>query len=222
LETAKQQILVAKTDEKKLQTMMIYARITAPFDGVITKRFTDPGALIHGGGASSSPLVRLSQNEHLRLVFPVSVSFVARIKIGAPVEIKVQSLGKTFAGTISRFTRKVETATRTMEVEVEVPNPGLVLIPGMYASAGLKLEHRERALVVPVEAVSRQKTATVFLINKENQIEERTIQLGLETPAKLEVLAGLAENDLVMIGSRTQVKPGQKVQPKMLETKGAE
>jgi len=222
LETARQQIQVAKSDTQKLRTMVKYSRITAPFDGVITKRFADPGALIHGGGSSSSPLVRLSQNNHLRLVFPVSVSFVPLIKLGDPVEIKVQSLGKTFGGKISRFTRKIETATRTMEVEAEVSNADLVLIPGMYASVSLQLEHRDRTLVVPVEAVSRQKTSTVFMINKDNQIEERIIQLGLETPSKLEVLDGLSENDLVMIGSRTQVKPGQKVEPKMIEAKNLE
>jgi RND family efflux transporter MFP subunit len=222
LETARQQIQVAKTDAKKLETMVNYARITAPFDGVITKRFADPGALIHGGGSSSSPLVRLSQNNRLRLVFPVSVSFVPMIKVGDPVEIKVQSLGKTFSAKISRYTRKIETATRTMEVEAEVANSDLVLIPGMYASVSLQLEHRDQTLVVPVEAVSRQKASTVFVIDKNNQIEERTVQLGLETPSKLEVLAGLSENDLVMIGSRTQVKPGQKVEPKMIEAKNLE
>jgi len=222
LETARQQIQVAKTDTKKLQTMVKYSRITALFDGVITKRFADPGALIHGGGSSSSPLVRLSQNNQLRLVFPVSVSFVPMIKLGDSVEIKVQSLGRTFPGKISRFTRKIETSTRTMEVEAEVSNADLVLIPGMYASVSLQLEHRDHTLVVPVEAVSRQKTSTVFVINKDNQIEERTIQLGLETPSKLEVLAGLSENELVMIGSRTQVKPGQKVEPKMIEAKNLE
>src|ERR1043166_9252895 len=122
--------------------MLKYSRIHAPFDGVITKRFADPGALIHNGGSSSTPLVRLSQNGRLRLVFPVSVSFVSLIMIGDPVEIRVQSSGNTFAGTISRFTRKVETATRTMEVEVDVPNSDLRFVPGMYASVALKLERR--------------------------------------------------------------------------------
>ena len=222
LETAKQQIEVARTDVKKLQTMLKYSRITAPFTGVITKRFTDPGALIHNSGSASTPLVRLSQNDRLRLVFPVSVSFVALIKTGDPVEIRVQSLRNKLAGVISRFTRKVETATRTMDVEVDVPNSDLGLIPGMYASVVLKLERREKALVVPVEAVSRQQGSTVYLINNESRIEERTIKLGLETAGELEVLAGLAENDLVMIGSRSQVKPGQKVAMKLLESKTLE
>jgi len=216
--TAKQQIQVAKADVKRLQTMLKYCQITAPFTGVITKRFTDPGALIHNGGSANTPLVRLSQNDRLRLVFPVSVSFVSSIKLAGPVEFAVQSLGdKKFEGTVSRFTRKVETNTRTMDVEVDVPNQDLSLIPGMYASVSLKLEHRGKTLVVPVEAVSRQEGSTVYLINKQNQIEERAIKVGLETPGKLEVLEGLAENDLVMVGSRTQVKPGQKVDARIIQ-----
>jgi len=222
LETAKQQIQVAKSDVKKLQTMLKYCRITAPFNGVITKRFTDPGALIQNSGSASTTLVRLSQNDRLRLVFPVSVSFVALIKDGDPVEIRIPSAGKAFSGVISRFTRKVETATRTMDVEVDVPNPDLALIPGMYASVALRMEHRDKALVVPVEAVSRQKAASVYLINNESRVEERVIKLGLETANKLEVLDGLSENDLIMVGSRSQVKPGQKVEVKMLETKAVE
>ncbi len=221
-ETAKQQIEVAKSDVKKLQTMLKYCRITAPFNGVITKRFSDPGALIQNSGSASTALVRLSQNDRLRLVFPVSVSFVALIKSGDPVEIRIPSVGKAFSGVISRFTRKVETATRTMDVEVDVPNPDLALIPGMYASVALRLEHREKALVLPVEAVSRQKAASVYLINNESTIEERMIKLGLETANKLEVLDGLSENDRVMVGSRSQVKPGQKVEVKMLEAKTVE
>lgn len=218
LETARQQILVAKAEAKKLQTMMSYTEITAPFDGVITKRFADRGALIHGGGTSSTPLVQLSENSRLRLVFPVSVSAVPKIRVGDPVEINVEALNRTFAGNVSRFTRRIEMATRTMEVEAEVTNKDLALVPGMYASVTLQLDHRDGALVVPIEAVSRQKSPTVYVIN-DQQIEERTVKLGLETPSKIEVLAGLSENDVVMIGSRTLVKPGQKVEAKLIESR---
>ena len=220
--TAKEQIHVSQADVRKLQTMMKYTVITAPFDGVITRRFTDPGALIHNGGSGATPLVRLSQNTRLRLVFPVSVPFVPQIKLGDPVEIRVQSLAKPLAGKISRFTRKIEMTTRTMEAEVDVPNPDLTLVPGMYASVIFRFERRPHTLAVPVEAVEREKTSTVYRISPEGKLEERAVQVGLETPDKLEVLSGLAENDLVMIGSRGQLKPGQKVEPKMIASKEKE
>jgi RND family efflux transporter MFP subunit len=220
LAAAKAEVDVSRAEIAKLQTMQKYSRIVAPFSGVITRRYADPGALIQAGISSSTqalPLVRLSQNDRLRLDIPVSVSYVSRINIGDPVEIHVDSCAKSLTGTIARSTRKVDTATRTMDVEADVHNDDLKLIPGMYASVAVRLDHRERVLAVPVEAVSRQTAATVFVVNKNNKIEERVVSLGLETPRKLEVLSGLSENELVMIGNRTQVKPGQLVEPKPAE-----
>jgi RND family efflux transporter MFP subunit len=219
LAAAQAQVGVAQAQLNKLQTILKYSQITAPFAGVITKRFADPGALIQAGISSSTqtlPLVRLSQNSRLRLDIPVSVSYVSRIHVGDPVEIRVDSLNDVINGTIARSTLNVETATRTMEVEVDVPNPDLRLIPGMYASAVLRLDHRENTLMIPVEAVSRQKDCTVLVVNPEHRIEERTVKLGLETPRKVEVLSGLKENEMVMIGSRAQVKAGQIVEPKLM------
>ena len=220
LSAAKSEVDVNAAELRKLQTMLRYSSITAPFAGVITKRYADPGALIQAGTSSSTqtlPLVRLSQNDRLRLDIPVSVSYVSRIKVGDPVEIQLAALDRVLEGTIARSARKIETATRTMEVEVDVPNPDLSLIPGMYASVRLRLEHRSNALAVPVQAISREKICTVFVVDKNSKIEERPVSLGLETPHRIEVLHGLAENELVMIGSRTQVRPGQEVAPKIVE-----
>jgi RND family efflux transporter MFP subunit len=217
---AKAEVEVSRAEIGKLQTMLKYSHITAPFPGVITRRYADPGALIQAGISSSTqalPLVRLSQNDKLRLDIPISVSYVTRINVGDPVEVRVESCNQTFTGKIARSTRKVETATRTMEIEVDVPNTDLKLIPGMYATVKMRLEFREKTLAVPVEAVSRQKTATVFVVNKQNKIEARTVTLGLETPEQLEVLAGLSERELVIIGSRTQVREGQVVEPKLVQ-----
>lgn len=219
LAAASAEVDVAKADINKLQTMLKYSRITAPFPGVITKRYADPGALIQAGTSSSTqtlPLVRLSQNDRLRLDIPVSVSYVSRVELGDPVQIQVACLDRAFSGKIARSTRKIETATRTMEVEVDVPNTDLKLIPGMYASVILRLDHRDQALAVPVEAVSRKKTCTVFVVGNDQRMEERVVRLGLETPQQVEVTSGVKENELVMIGSRTQVHPGQRVEPKLI------
>ena len=131
-------IAAAKADVEKYQTLVGYTQITAPFDGVITRRYADPGALIQAGTASdtqSMPLVRVSDNYRLRLDFPVSVDYVKDIHLGDTVEVRVESLGgKTFTGTISRFTDEVAEETRTMITEIEVPNPDLEIVPGMYAT----------------------------------------------------------------------------------------
>jgi RND family efflux transporter MFP subunit len=220
LAAAKEEVAVAKAEVDKLKARLDYCKITAPFAGVITKRYADEGALVQGGVTSSGtamPLARLSQNDRLRLDFPVSVSYVERIKIGDPVAIRIQSLGKTISGKISRFTRKVNTDTRTMEAEVDVTNADLSLTPGIYAIASLTLDQREKVLALPVEAIANHKTPTVFVLNQDNVIEERPVTLGLETSDKIEITTGVKENDLVMIGSRGQVRAGQKVEPKVIE-----
>ncbi len=214
-------IAAAKADREKYQTLVAYTKITAPFDGVVTRRYADPGTLIQAGTASdtqSMPLVRVSDNYLLRLDFPVTVDYVKDIVLNDPVEVRVESLGgKTFTGNISRFTHKVDDNTRTMITEIEVPNPDLELVPGMYASVVLKVEKRSQALASPTEAVAGAKKDTVYVVTPNHEIEERTVALGLETPDKYEVLSGLNEGDLVVLGNRTQFQPGQKVDPQFIQ-----
>jgi RND family efflux transporter MFP subunit len=208
----------AKSDVEKYQTLWGYTKITAPFGGVITKRYADPGALIQAGTASqtqSMPLVRLSDNDLLRLDFPVSVDYVREIKLNAPISVTVGSLGgRTYQGKIARFSNKIDDSTRTMTVEMEVPNPNLELVPGMYAHVTFKVDERANALAIPVEALS-PGGKTVLLVNAAHQVEERAVKLGIETPAKYEVLSGLTDGDLVMVGNPGQVSAGQKVEPQI-------
>ena len=214
-------IAAAKATVDKYLTLADYTKITAPFDGVITHRYADPGALIQAGTASdtqSLPLVRVSDNYLLRLDFPVTVDYVQDIQAGDSVYVRVDSLnGRTFTGKITRFTHDVDANTRTMVTEIEVPNPDLKLIPGMYATAVLKVEQRTNALAIPIEAVSGDKMPTVLAVNKEHEIEERPVQLGLRTPDKYEVLSGLAEGDTVIIGSRSRFQAGEKVDPQVTQ-----
>jgi RND family efflux transporter MFP subunit len=213
-------IAAAKAEMEKYQTLIAYTRITAPFDGVVTHRYADPGSLIQAGTTSdtqSMPLVRLSDNYRLRLDFPVSVGYVKDVHLHDPVEVRVESLkGKPLSGIISRFSQKVDEATRTMVTEIEVPNPNLELVPGMYATVVLKVERRPQVVTIPTEAISGDKKPTVLVVNSNQEIEERPVTLGLETPTRYEIVAGLREGELVMIGSRSQVKVGQKVEAKLI------
>jgi RND family efflux transporter MFP subunit len=208
----------AVAEVEKYQTLNDYTQITAPFDGVITGRYADPGALIQAGTASDTqarPLVRLSDNYRLRLDFPVSVQYVKDIHLGDKVDVRVQSLGnKLFTGQISRFTDRVSQDTRTMITEIEVPNPDLELVPGMYAAVVLQVQRRPRALSIPIQALSLGDTNTVYLVNSDHVVEERAVTVGLETPTRCEITAGLKEGDLVMIGARARVPVGEKVEPK--------
>jgi RND family efflux transporter MFP subunit len=214
-------LAAAKADAGKYQTLENYTRITAPFDGVVTRRYADPGALIQAGTSSDTqtlPLVRVSDNYLLRLDFPVDVDFVRDIRVGDPVQVRVESLGnKAFTGTVSRFSGDVDDNTRKMTAEIEVPNPNLELDPGMYATVDLKVEDHTNALSIPIEAVAGGQVPSVLIVNSGDQIEQRPVQLGFETPDKYEVLSGLAEGDRVVVGNHSEIQNGQKVQPKLIE-----
>ncbi|MDB6046436.1 MAG: Efflux transporter, family, subunit [Gammaproteobacteria bacterium] len=218
--TAEGALAATKSDVEKYHTLVSYTRITAPFGGVVTKRYADPGALIQAGTASQTqamPLVRVSDNNLLRLDFPVSVDYVRGIRTDAPVSVHVDSLGdRVFEGKIARFANRIDDSTRTMIVEMEVPNPSLELVPGMYANVTLKVDQRPHALAIPIEAVP-PGGKSILVVNASHQVEERPIKLGLETAAKYEVLSGLNEGDLVMLGNPAQLTPGQKVEAKITE-----
>jgi RND family efflux transporter MFP subunit len=213
--TATAAMAAAMANIEKYQTMVGYTQITAPFDGVITSRYADPGTLIDAQG---KPIVRVSDNYRLRLDFPVTVDYVKDIKLGDAVTVHVDSLnGRTFTGKISRFTHEVDDTTRTMITEIEVPNAGLELIPGMYATVVLKVEKHEQTLAVPTGAVSGGGTPVVFVVNSRNEIERRPVKLGLETPDKYEVLSGVSEGERVVVGNLAQFTDGQKVEPRPVQ-----
>ena len=204
----------AKADVARYRTLLGYTRITAPFDGVVTARYADPGAMIQTASSSqtqSLPLIRLSQNQRLRLDFPVSVSYAPYIEAGDPVEILFDGSNRKLTAQITRSTRRITVATRTMDTEVEVPNADLKLIPGMYATVVLQLDRRPNALALPVEALSAAGAPSVYRIDAAGSVEERPVTLGIESPGYFEVLGGLADGDRVIVGSRAGIQPGQKV-----------
>ena len=221
LQANQQQTAVSRAEQARYKTMYNYTTVVAPFDGVVTMRYGNTGTMIQAGTSSQSqamPVVRLSQNSLLRLMLPVPESAVSRIRLGQQVEIRVPSLdGRTFTGKVARFSNKVTTATRTMETELDVPNPKLILIPGMYASVDLRLENRPDVLSVPVAAADVSGTEPrVFKVNGENKIDVVPVKLGLETANRVEVLSGLKEGDSVVVGARAGLKPGDRVKPQLV------
>jgi RND family efflux transporter MFP subunit len=219
LAAAREQLEIAKAGQSKTQTLLDYARITAPFAGVITRRYADTGAMIQAGTSSQTqamPLVLLSENDRLRLVIPVPESAVSRIHLGQRVSVTVQSLHKTVSGIVARFADRLDTDTRTMRVEVDVQNPNLELVPGMYADASLALEQVSNVIVAPVQAVDHAEAgARVLAVGKDGRLESRAVTLGLETDDRIEIRSGLSEGDVVVVGSRAQMKAGTMVTPKL-------
>jgi RND family efflux transporter MFP subunit len=225
ISASEQRIRVSQAEQSRVKTLYQYATITAPFAGVVTKRYANNGSLIQAGTASQSqamPVVRLSENGLLRLALPVPESAVPLIHLGEPVDVRVSALHRSFPGRVARFSDKVEEATRTMKTEVDVPNPTLVLVPGMYAEVDLLTEQRKHVLTVPMEAVDGSgNSARVFTVQPSGIIQIVPVGLGIETARQIEIRSGdLKEGDDVVVGSRAGLKDGNKVQPKVIRLTG--
>jgi RND family efflux transporter MFP subunit len=217
LAAAQQQVQVSEAELARVNTMFNYTRVTAPFAGVVTKRYADTGSMIQAGTASDKqamPLVQLGENTLLRLILPVPESAVATVRIGQPVDVRVPTLKRTFKGKVSRFADSLELDTRTMHTEVDVPNPDWLLIPGMYAEVNLGLDRRENVLTIPITAVHE---GTAYVVSADNRVEIRKIETGVETADKVEIRSGLKEDEMVVVGSVAGLRAGAIVKPKVAE-----
>jgi RND family efflux transporter MFP subunit len=209
-----QRIRVAQADQARLKTMSQYETIAAPFAGVVTQRYANTGSLIQAGTSSQTmPVVRLSENGLLRLALPVPESSVPQVHLGEPVDVRVPVLNRSFPGRVARFADKLDETTRTMKTEVDVPNPNLVLIPGMYAEVNLTTERRNDALAVPVEAVDVVSGASrVMVVTASGSIRVVPVVTGIDSAQQIEIKSGdLKEGDRVVIGSRAGLKDGDSV-----------
>ena len=217
LEAAQSQLTASKAKLAHDQSLYDYSRITAPFSGVVTERYANLGTLMQAGTGSSTqamPLVKLSQDDLFRLVIPVPEAYVRYIKIGDPVNVSVPSLNRTFPGKVARFSVDVRSDTRTMHTEVDVPNPRQLLLPGLYAEADLQLDRKENAPSIPIQALSRRgDTATVLVVGGDGTLEQRRVQVGLETSSDAEIVSGLSEGEQVVVSDRSSLKPRDKVIP---------
>ena len=220
LEAAQSQLAAARAKLARDQTLYDYSKITAPFSGVVTERYANLGTLVQAGTSSSTqamPIVRLSQDDLFRLVIPVPESYVRYIRIGDPVSVRVPSLSRTFPGKIARFSVDVRADTRTMHTEVDVQNPGRVLMPGLYAEAEVELDQKENAPAVPLQSLNHEgNKITVFVVNHEGTLEDRAVQVGLQTTTDAEIISGLSEGEQVVVSDRSGLKLGQKVHPQAM------
>ena len=228
LAAALQRVGVTRAELARVKTMLAYTKVTAPFAGVITKRFANTGSMIQAGTASQTqamPVVRLSENSLLRLILPVPESDVSLVHVGQGLMVRVPTLNRSFPGKVARFSDRVQLSTRTMDTEVDVANPGFTLIPGMYAEVDFTTESRNHALTVPVSAVDlsagSETTGQVLTISSDGVLEARSVSLGLQTADSFEVRGGLQAGDMVVTGNRASLRPGQHVRPKLTDVSAA-
>lgn len=224
LSAAKHQMEAAQANQKEYAALSAYTRITAPFDGVITNRYEDTGALVAAGTSNSTqsmPVVRLAQISVLRLVLPIPESIAAQIHLGQPIKVRVQALNQDFLGKVSRFADSLNQQTRTMETEVDFKNKDGKLLPGMYVQAIVAHDEKKNALTVPVEAVRQHgDTGAVYVVNAQNVVEEEHVKLGGSDGTRIEIVSGLNEGECVIVGHLGEYRAGEKVQPRELTDAG--
>jgi RND family efflux transporter MFP subunit len=219
VDVARSRDLEAHADEERVETMERYTEIRAPFAGVITKRYANTGSMIQAGTASETqamPLVRLAENDLLRLTLPVPVAAVAAVYVGQPLDITVVTLGRTIRGKVTRLADDIDMSTRTMDTQVDVPNPDGRLVPGMYAEADLQIVSSPDALSVPLDAVDGLGTSTphIDVVGPGNVIHIVPVEIGVQTPLRVEVHSGVREGQVVVVGRHTGLAEGEKVDPR--------
>jgi RND family efflux transporter MFP subunit len=209
---AKHEVAVASL--RRTETLLAYARLTAPFSGVVTKRWVDPGAFVPAATSSrsgeSAAVVTLMDFSRVRVDVAMPESEVPLVKTGLPVRVTVSHLpGRAFEGTVTRLAYALDVPTRTMGTEIELANPDGVLRPGMYASVRIGLERREDALLLPAEAVLREKGEPFAFTVEDGRARKVALQLGLDDGIRIEVKQGLSFGDVVVVGGAQALRDGQ-------------
>jgi RND family efflux transporter MFP subunit len=227
LAAGNEELAASKAALEKDRTLFAYARITAPFDGVITEMDAYTGALLPAGTSSNKgdqALCHLSENNLLRLVIPVPERVVATIQDGQTVDVRVSGLNKDFNGKIVRFSDNIDPQTRTMHTEVDVENPTFEIVPGMYATVVLPLQTDRNVLTLPIQAVriSGETHGHVMLLGPDNKLQDRDVSIGTQGATLVEIASGLNENDSVVFGEQTQYRAGELVKPKPITPEGME
>lgn len=214
LDAAERKLAMTQAEQARWNTLRKYTIISAPFAGVVTKRYANTGAMIQQGTTSETqamPVVRLSQNNLLRLILPVPESAVPSVRIGEKVDVSVASIQKTFPGRVTRFEDKLSTTTRTMDTEVDVPNSDYALVPGMYAEVTLSLKQRSNTLVVPLDAVDEAGDKPAVYVVRDSVVHVTPVETGIKTAREQEIRSGVRAGDLVVVGRHTGLDEGQKV-----------
>jgi RND family efflux transporter MFP subunit len=203
---------VARASLAESETLLGYATITAPFAGVITQRYVDPGALIQAGNARSE-IVSLMDFATVRLQVAVPEIEAARVAVGQPVRVTTDDLpGRQFDGQVTRFTYALDQTNRTMLVEAILKNADLALRPGMLVTVKLGIEHKEQATLMPTEALVTERANSFAYTIEGDKAVKHAIKVGFNDGKNVEVVNGLKDSDSIILAGKLKLSDGQPVQ----------
>ncbi len=210
LTSAQQSVEAAKQAVLAVRDMETYLRVTAPFSGVITERNVHPGALVGPGNAgAASPMLRIVENRRLRLVVPVPEAYTTEIREGADVPFAIAAFpGRTFTGRVARIAAAVDTNTRTMAVELDVPNDSAELSPGTFCQVQWAVRRRAPSLFVPSASIAATTDRTFVIRIRDGKTEWIDVRTGLTSGPLVEVFGDLRAGDRVAGRGTDEVRPG--------------
>lgn len=209
LDRAKGKYEVAKANLVRTQSLLAFSRITAPFSGVITRRFVDVGAFIpsatSGSAAQTSAVVTLMNFNTVRVQVAVPETEAPLVAKGQPARLAVEGLpDRKFEGSITRFSYALDDSSKTMLVEIEIPNPKLELRPGMYASVQLAVQRHDNVMLIPTAALVMEKTNAFAYTTNGNAAKKRPLKIGFNDGNVVEVQEGITAGDnVILVGKKT-------------------
>lgn len=205
-------VAAAAANLDRLEQMSEYRRVVAPFDGVITLRNVDAGALVNNG---STLLFRIAQTGTLRIYLNVPQTHAGSVHAGDAATITVSNIpGSRFSGAVARTANALDPASRTLLVEVRVPNSAGVLLPGMYAQVELKSSRVNPPLMIPSDALIASSAGTqVALVDGDHKVHLRNIVAGRDYGDRLEVTDGVQVGDTIIASPSDIVHEGMEVEP---------
>ncbi len=213
-------VAAAEANLARLNQIKTYQTVRAPFDGVITLRNVDTGALVNEG---STLLFRVAQTGTLRTYINLPQTDAESVKVGQHAIVSISEIpGRKFNGTVSRTSNSLDPATRTLLTEVQVQNADGTLMPGMFAQVDLTVPRKYPPLLIPGDTlVVRSDGPQVALVLPDGTVRFTRIQLGRDYGDRLEVLSGLVEGQQLAVNPSDEVREGVKVNPKISSEKAA-
>jgi RND family efflux transporter MFP subunit len=207
-------LAAADANVGRLRKLQGFNQVVAPFDGVVTRRNIDVGDLVNAGnGGSGQALFAVAQVDPLRLYVYVPQAYAHQIKIGDAVTVTLaERTGGEYRGAVARTARAIDTATRTMQVEIRVPNPSGALIAGSYVQVTLPINVDVQVLVVPTNVLLFRPDGTrVALVDSGGRVHTALVKLGTDFGTSVEVLSGLHAADRIVLNPADSLADGDVV-----------
>ena len=217
VELAEAKVATARANHERLLALSQYALITAPFSGVVTARFVDPGALIPGATSSNQPIVTLQDLDTLRVYVNVPEVDVPFIREGTPASLTTAAYpGKVFDAHVTRFAEALDPATRTMKTEIDLPNPKHDLRPGMYADVTLELTKSPNAVIIPASALVIEAGKKFVYVVRDGEGHRVAGEIGFDDRGAVEIRSGLKAGEQVVVSGKENLTDGKPVEASRL------